>query len=393
MIRGNKIKALFVNGLPIDMGGIEKSTMEILREINHEKLQLDFAVRKPDKGCFHDEIENYGGEIYNVFEKTKHKGKKKWNLIMDIYSLFGFYRILKQKGPYNAIHIVHPFLDGFLIIAAILAKVPVRIVHSRYTGIDDKIKPGILLKLTRKFRASLCKKYATHIWGCSIAAAQHHFGKTITDDKRLEIPENPIKVVDYLTKKCTKDEACSILNISYDNINFLHVGRFTDSKNQLFLLSLFSQLLTSEGNIHLVIVGGGALEDQLKDRIQTLGIERNVTMLPSDTNIQIALAASDYFLFPSLYEGFGNVLIEAQAAGVPCIASDRCPTETNMGLIDYLPLEQGTELWEKFILNILKNPNNRELMVEKILNHDVTVVAPRMEGVYIKGQKYYENYN
>ena len=87
-------RALFVNGLPIDIGGIEKSIIEVYRGIDRSELIIDFAVRKPQKGYFHDEIKHYGGKIYNIFENTKHKGNKKWNFFMDLYYVYNFYKIL-----------------------------------------------------------------------------------------------------------------------------------------------------------------------------------------------------------------------------------------------------------------------------------------------------------
>ena len=87
-------RILFVNGVPISIGGIENSTMNIYREIDRNRLLIDFIVRKPQEGFFHDEIKQYGGRIFNIFEKTEHKGNKRWNFAMDLYSVFSFYKIL-----------------------------------------------------------------------------------------------------------------------------------------------------------------------------------------------------------------------------------------------------------------------------------------------------------
>ena len=143
-------RVLFISGLPFDIGGIEISAMSIYRGIDKEKLLIDIAVRKPQKGCFHDEIEGYGGRIFNIFESTRHKGNKKWNILMDLYSIYSYYKIMKTYGPFNAIHIVHPIFDGFAIIAAKLAKIPTRIVHSHNTGFDDKYQPNMIKLLTQK---------------------------------------------------------------------------------------------------------------------------------------------------------------------------------------------------------------------------------------------------
>lgn len=381
-------RVMFVNGLPIDIGGIEKSIMEVYRGIERSELLIDFAVRKPQKGYFHDEIKQYGGRIFNIFENTKHKGNKKWNFFMDLYSVYSFYKILKKEGPFCAVHIAHPLLDGFLIIAAKWARIPVRIAHSRNTGIDDKNKPTFSRLLIRKLRTIVCKRYATHIWGCSKAACQYMFGKNIVNDIRMEVPKNPVYIKKFYNKVYSKSEACNILGIPHNKINFINIGRYVPQKNQLFLIDLFAEMIKQSKDLHLILVGSGSMEDDIRNRINELAINDNVSMFESDTNIPLVLAASDYFVLPSIYEGFGNVLIEAQAAGVPCFASDACQPEPNLGLIDYIPLNQGAKYWAEYILNKIGKGDTRKIDLEKLMEYDTSNVAKRMQQVYLQGIKY-----
>lgn len=386
----NPNRVLFVSGVPIDIGGIEKSIMDIYRGIEREKLLIDFVVRKPQKGRFHNEIESYGGKIFNLFEKTKHKGNKKWSVYMDFYSIYSFYKILKNNGPYSAVHIVYPHLDGFVIIAAKLAGVPVRIVHSRNTGFDETKKLNLMRVLTRKLRIVFCKRYATHIWGCSRAACEYLFGKDIMKDNRAEVPENPVNIKKFMAKPCDKTEACKQLNVASENINFIHVGRYAPQKNQIFLLNFFAEMVKKRDDLHLLLTGPGPLEGEIKHHIKTLKLENHVTMLDSNTDIPLALAASDYFLLPSIYEGFGNVLIEAQAAGVPCFVSTACQPEPNLGLVEYIPLDKGEKYWAEYILSIIEKHDSRVVDIDRLNDYSVDTVAPRMQRVYLEGIRYKE---
>ncbi|WP_185806956.1 glycosyltransferase [Bacillus sp. HMF5848] len=388
-------KVLFVNGLPVDIGGIEKTIMEVYRGINHENLLIDFAVRKPEKGHFHDEIEAYGGRVFNLFIKTKHKGNRRWNILMDLYFIYSLYRLLKREGPYTAIHIANPLLDGFSIISAKLAKVPIRIAHSHNTGIDDKSKPKMTNIYIRKLRIWFCKRYATHIWGCSKAACEYLFGKGIMMDKRTEVVPNPINIKKFIDSQFyDKSSIYKELGVCKDNINLLHVGRYTEQKNQLFLLEVFAEMLRQTPQVFLIIIGIGHLEKQIKDRIIELKIERNVLLLDSKTDISKVLAICDAFLLPSIYEGFGNVLIEAQAAGVRCFASDACQPEANLGLIEYITLDRGAEYWAKYILlklnKDLKDLKDLKMGIDHndLLKFDLSVIGPKMEEVYLNGSKY-----
>lgn len=383
-------RVLFVNGVPIDKGGIEKAIINIYRGIDHGKLLIDFIVRKPQKGYYHEEIEAYGGRIFNLFEKTKYKGNTKWNFYMDLYWIFSFYRILKSKGPFCAVHIVYPNLDGLLIVAAAVAGVPVRIAHSRNTGFDDNEQPSLMRVLLRKFQLLAGKKYATHIWGCSKAACQYLFGQDIMKDKRAEVPPNPISIYDFINRPYNKNQACKQLNLSPEKVNFINVGRYALQKNQVFLLQFFAQMLKQRKDLHLILTGPGPLENEIRSQIIKLNIENHVTMLDRNTDIPLALAAADYFLLPSLYEGFGNVLIEAQAASIPCFVSDTCQPEPNLGLLDYISINKGAEYWADYILSKLQKTDNRKIDQARLLEYDTSRVAQHMQKVYLEGIKYEE---
>ena len=384
----SRSRVLFVNGLPVDKGGIETAIMEVYRGLEQDKIVIDFAVRKPQRGCFHDEIESYGGRILNIFENTKHKGMKKWNFWMDIYSVISFYKLLKKYGPYSAVHIPHPLLDGFLILAAWFAGIKVRISHSQNTGIDDFVPLTRPRKWIRRMRLLCCKRLSTHLWGCSKAACEFMFGKQIMSDKRAEVVPNPVNI-DRFKQKMDRKEACRLLKISPHNINFINVGRYSPQKNQIFLLNFFAIMLRKRDDLHLLLTGPGPLEKQIREHIRSLGIERHVTMLDKNTPIPVALSASDYFLLPSIYEGFGNVLIEAQAAGVPCFASDVCQPEANAGMIEYIPLERGEKYWAEYILEKIAKPERREVDMNYLNTFHTSTVAPKMQQVYLKGSKYH----
>ena len=380
-------RILFVNGVPISIGGIENSTMNIYREIDRNRLLIDFIVRKPQEGFFHDEIKQYGGRIFNIFEKTEHKGNKRWNFAMDLYSVFSFYKTLKNEGPFLAVHIVSPHLDGFLILAAKLAKVPVIIAHSRNTNFDDA-PPNLFRKYIWKLRIFVCKQFATHIWGCSKAACKHAFGDKIMDDIRAEVPHNPIYIKNFMELPYTRMEACEILGVSSENINFVNIARYAPQKNQFFLIDFFSKMVEKRNDLHLFLTGPGPLEEELRKYIAELNMKDYITMLDSSVDIPTLLKASNYLLLPSIYEGFGNVLIEAQAAGVPCFVSDACQPEPDFGLIDYIPLNKGAVYWADYILGRLGIHDKMGADFKGLMEYDTINVAKRMQEVYLIGCKY-----
>ncbi|MFF2912216.1 glycosyltransferase [Paenibacillus sp. NPDC057934] len=377
----------FIPGVPVDKGGVETSIMNVYRGMNRQEIQIDFIVRKPQRGFYHDEIEELGGDILNMFEETQHKGNKRWNLFMDLYYIYSFYKVIKKRR-YIAVHIANPISDGYLIIAAKLSGIPVRIVHSNNTGIDDYVKTSFTTKLNRKLRSLVCNRFATHKWGCSQAANQYFFGSKSLSDMRMEVVPNPITLSDFTNIQIDKIQAKEQLKVPTGKKVFSNVGRFAKQKNQLFLLELFSEMIKIRSDLHLLLAGSGPLESDIKDKIRMLNLEGDVSLLGGNSSIPLVLRASDYFLLPSIYEGFGIVLTEAQAAGVPCFVSDSCQPEANEGLVEYIPLEKGLMYWSEYILSRIDNVDIPHNISNNLLKYDKSVVAPRMQKVYQYGVMY-----
>ena len=135
----------------------------------------------------------------------------------------------------------------------------------------------------------------------------------------------------------------------------LHVGNMSEQKNQLFLVDVMEELTKHNQNVHLTMIGSvSAYQEQVKERIAQTKLENYVSIMAPNTNVPEAMAAADLFVFPSTFEGFGIVLIEAQALGLKCLASDIVSKEANCGGIQYLPLEKGAAYWAEAINEEIK---------------------------------------
>jgi glycosyltransferase involved in cell wall biosynthesis len=101
-------------------------------------------------------------------------------------------------------------------------------------------------------------------------------------------------------------------------------GRFVPLKGFDVLIKAFARL-RAERPARLIILGDGLLRATLQDLVRSLGIEDDVALPGYAENPQAWFAASDLFVLPSRTEGFGNVLLEALASGVPVVSTD-CPS-------------------------------------------------------------------
>jgi glycosyltransferase involved in cell wall biosynthesis len=134
------------------------------------------------------------------------------------------------------------------------------------------------------------------------------------------------------------------------------VGSFNVNKNQEFTLKVFKNIILYYPNAKLHLVGNTNNEYslQIKRYIEEHNLENNVFLYPPHQDVYSVVNKSNIFIMPSLREGFGIVLIEAQAIGVNCYVSDTIPNSTNVGGCTYLSLENGPEYWAKIIIEDFK---------------------------------------
>ena len=110
-------------------------------------------------------------------------------------------------------------------------------------------------------------------------------------------------------------------------------------------------------------------------------------MLGVRSDIPKLMGTLDLFLFPSLFEGLGIVLIEAQAAGVPCLVSDTIPSEADlgMGLVKFVPLSADCDIWTRTALDLINLSRLPWSTREKSLkqnNYNISNLALKLQELY-----------
>ena len=123
----------------------------------------------------------------------------------------------------------------------------------------------------------------------------------------------------------------------------------------------------------------------MKEKVKTLGIEDSVKFLGQRTDINELYNAMDLFLFPSLYEGLGMVLIEAQANGLPCIASTEIPKIAKViNNVSFLKLRCSANFWCDEIIKMIgrKCLTDIKLLVKE--GYDIKIESSKLFEKYIK---------
>ena len=173
------------------------------------------------------------------------------------------------------------------------------------------------------------------------------------------------------------------LGIGNDMFVVGHIGRFSKEKNHQFILKVFYEIIKVRSNAVLLLIGSGEEEDKVKDLAVELGIQNKVFFLGNREDIPELLNCMDVFFFPSLYEGLGIVLVEAQAAGVPCVVSSTVPDEVMLTKkIEKVDLNLPINEWVNKIIYPQKISNDN--VDEKILDYDISRTLKELENLYRK---------
>ena len=194
--------------------------------------------------------------------------------------------------------------------------------------------------------------HATVGLAVSRKAAEALFGSTWEADQRWRVLHCGLDLESF---RCSVvyNTARTQLGLPEDAFVIGHVGRFVEVKNHGFLIQVLLELVKHEPKTYLLLVGDGPLRSAIEQQVTQAGLVDRVVFAGSRSDVPyLMLSAMDAFLFPSLYEGLGLVLIEAQAAGLACILSDVVPEEADIvkPLVYRLSLLQPAAVWAEAVL-------------------------------------------
>ena len=140
------------------------------------------------------------------------------------------------------------------------------------------------------------------------------------------------------------DENCFVLG---------HVGRFNKVKNHTKIIEVFSALKKMQPSAKLLLVGDGEDMDKIKNQAAEMHLKEDVIFTGARNDVPAMMSMMDCFIFPSLFEGLGIVLLEAQAAGLRCVVSDTVPEETTVTeKVVRLSLQDSATHWAKAVLGV-----------------------------------------
>ena len=338
------IRILQVAGC-MNRGGVETWLMHILRNMDRDRFQMDFVLHTSESCHYNDEILSLGCRII-VSPYPPHPARS-WRKYVA-----NFRRILADYGPYDIVHSHLDYFSGNILRIAKQAGVPVRIAHSHNDTSLLVNNGGWKKQLYVAWLKRWISRYATVGLSCSHKAAVDLFGSQWQSDRRWQTLYCGLDLAPF-RERVNPALVRAELGIPQDAFVVGHVGRFESQKNHQFLIEIAAKIAQQEPKMRLLLIGYGSLRGDVKDRVAQLGLTDKVIFAGVRSDIpRLMLGAMDVFLLPSLFEGLPLVLIEAQAAGLPCIFSDVISEEIDVikPLMKRLSLSESTSNWAEVVL-------------------------------------------
>ena len=347
----NKIKILMVLG-NTRRGGTQAFIMNILRNIDRERFQIDFAINNDFEGGWGPDMRALGSEIYifPVFKVYNWLSFQKW------------WESFLKENPYDIVH-GHSTNSAGIYLRVAKQYGCRTIAHIHSTG----YRGNVIERITKRIISKLTKKHAVYWFACSGNAAQLLYGKDYLSYPHYYEMPNAIDVKRFEYDEETRRKVRAELGIADDEYLCGHAGTFSIPKNHTFLLDVFTEIYKRNRNAKLLLIGEGVLKESIIAKAKGLGIYDRIIFRQNLPNVNEHLMAMDLFIFPSLFEGFGMVSLEAQATGLNVIQSDAVPKDTHLTeCVEALSLSESPAKWAERALTTPRR--DRKTMNQTISN-------------------------
>lgn len=362
----NSNRILIFLGSFAQNNGIANCIMNSLESICSNYTNVDFLVLRRVDSIYEKKVLEKGFKIFVLPDEHKKLSLKKISCAKYLF-----------KTKYDLIHVNVPYHNGFMVLLlAWLTGVKVRIYHSHARKFNLTFKNNIY----SSFFNMLCTRFSNKHLSCSDIAGKEIFGK-----QAFEIFHNSIYADKFIFSKELRSKLRTEIGVE-NSIVVGAVGRFDSIKNPFFLVDVFFEIKKMKSDAELVWLGEGPLEQNVKEYINKKGLTSSCHLMGSCSNVNEWYSAMDILLFPSLLEGFGMVLVEAQASGLCCFASDKVPEETKItDDVHFISLTKNADEWAMTVVDSLETCKNERASHLDILQkngYDINSLNRTLSDIY-----------
>lgn len=364
----NKMNILVImNSTDVKLGGgIIQVILNYKEQLKNEDVYMTFAIN-----CIENSnIPELLNDKNSRFIQLPNKKKNILNYCLKLYRLM-------HDEKFDVVH-VHGNSANMLLELGIakLDGIQCRIAHShnstcKHPKLNNILKP-------------IFKHTYTKALACSNLAGEWLFGKDNFTVLNNAIDLNKFRYSNDIRVIYRKE-----LNVSENTKIIGHVGNINEQKNQEYLIRLFELYNKKNQDSLLLLIGDGPLKEKMLNLVNELGLKEKVKFLGMKNDVNNWMQAMDIFVFPSKWEGFGMVLIEAQVSGLPIISSNVVPEIVKIKYnMNFLDIEKNTlEEWNDKIVDLMEITKNRIIDDEDFYDYDIKVQGKKLLEIYRTNDK------
>jgi len=321
-------------------------TLELYRRLDRARFRFDFCALSGLGAELDEHARALGGRVYHLAQSRPRFARR--------------FRDLLARERYQVVHGHLHYLSGYPLKLARECGVPVRVAHFRSSRPDSI--PGARRKLLRLVlrpwigqyagngkQRRWIERHATHVLGVSRWALTCALGPGWDSDPRCRVIYDGLDPAAFHGPS-DRDGVRREFAVPGGATLFIHVGRMTAAKNHLRVVSIFSELARRLPGARLLLVGREheAIGRRLRRQVAAAGIAGKVHFAGERLDVPRLMRGADALIFPSLWEGLGDVVLEAAAAGTPAVCSDLPSIREiagHLGGIDRLSLAEPDARW------------------------------------------------
>lgn len=356
--------------------GAETFIMNAYRKIDKTKFQFDFLVYSNDKQDYEDEIVALGGRVLHVPCGSGFKA---------VFSVLKIKDVIRTYGPYKAIHVQTLLNSAWALLAASSFPEIKRITHSHST--HNVVNPSLSQRLYEKLALSIIRKRTQVMAACGEEAGAYLFGEKF---KNGGIVLN--NGIDMDIHALRDDKAVEAIRTQYGLKGKLVIGsvaRFNEVKNHPFMVQIAKAMKEMDVPFRMMFVGNGSGEENIRQMVHCSGLDDEIIFTGLRSDIRDLMFAFDVFLMPSHFEGNPVTLIEAQAAGLPCVVTDVITDKMDLGLglITKCSLHDSPSVWANAIIAASKNRCNDVQKIRerfRVCEYDAQTTADKLTSIFEK---------
>jgi glycosyltransferase involved in cell wall biosynthesis len=318
--------------------------------VSYPQYHWTFFCTLGKPGRLDERVRRLGGEIIH---SPCELGKKR--------AFFTNLRRVIRAGNYDVLHSHHDFVSAVYLCASIGIPIRKRIVHVHNT--DEGLPTAGAAKrlLLKEPMRQTCIRLADNVVGISNETLARFSGKVSPRAARDRVIYYGIDTQPFRQSVCTREQFRLNLGFPADAKILLFVGRMVELKNPVFVVEVLTELLKINPNAVAVFAGAGPLESNVRELARHNKIADRVKVMGWRDDTATMMRLSDALVFPRLEEpkeGLGLVLVEAQAAGLPIVASPSITEDVKMfpELFEIVSLSAGAQSWAEAIADRLSRP-------------------------------------